>query len=439
MSINRVPPNDIEAEKAVIGTCLFGTDHIYSVVGNVKPEHFYNNHHKAIFKEIEDASTSGDNVDIVTIANRLKRKNILDQAGGLSYLASLTSDVIPGFVDDYCRIIKSMSTSRAVIKESTDIITKAFGGAKESELVDSVNTLAMSLNVEEAKKASSMREMIPDALEYIKECQENDNTIGIPSGITDLDAHTGGFKPSNFVLLAGRPGMGKTSFALKILREAGRAGKRCLIFSLEMTKRRLVNRMISSESRVPGKNMERGMLNQNDWPKINSAASKLGTYDIIIDDSTSLTAGEITSRAKKHAIEKPIDLIVIDYIQLIKSSGGENRHAEITKISASLLALCKDLDAHVMVLSQLNRGCEQRTNKRPVPSDLKESGSLEENADIVLLLYRDEVYNDSPDNTEKGIAEIIIGKGRDIGQRTIKSLFVGDIANFENLHNDGGL
>lgn len=429
----RVPPQDINAEVAILGTCLFGTEHYLEAIESVKSKHFYNNNHRIIFEEVERIASEGGNIDIVTVANGLKERGALETVGGIQYLSGLTSDIMPGFVGDYCRIVKNLSMSRQVIQSSSDILAKAFDGAPHSEIVSSVNDMAMSLHVDDKTKAIPISDLIPETLTEIERWQNMEERPGIPSGLTDLDNHTGGFKKSNLIIVAGRPGMGKTSFALKILRSAGQAGKRCSVFSLEMKKSRLVTRMISSETMIPSTNMERGFLNSADWPKITAAAERIKGYDITIDDSTALTVAEISSRAKMQAIKKPIDLLVIDYIQLIKGTGGETRAAELTKISRSLLALAKDLDCALVVLAQLNRECEKRTNQRPVVSDLKESGAMEEDADMVILLYRDEVYNTSPDNPEKGIAEIIIGKGRDIGQRTVKSAFVGNVAGFEDL------
>ncbi len=434
MTTLNVPPHNVESEQVVIGTCLLGSRAISTAVELLIPEVFYKTSHKIIFSIIAEMHKKSINVDTISVMEVLKNKGSLETIGGVSYLAALTSN-IPSSLDNHCKIIIDASVKRDVIYGFSEVVEMAYNGSSVTDLLDMMHNTALGINGSEKERPISLAELVPKVFADIEEKSKSKKAVfGIRTGLTDLDRHMGGLQKSNYIVIAGRPGMGKTSLALKFVTGAAKEGEGALVFSMEMKNTRLVSRLISMESRVDGRKLSTGFVAEDDWPRITRSCGVLENMSVIIDHSSALSIAELTSKAKKVSMKMNLGVIVVDYIQLMRGSkGSENRTRELTEISAGLLALAKDLDVAVVVLSQLNRNAESRPDKRPMVSDLKESGSIEQDADVVLLLYRDEVYNDDTTNQNKGIAEIIVGKGRDIGMRTVRVGFNGELTEFHNL------
>lgn len=402
---------------------------VAEVVDILEPEDFYSNSHKIIFEKIVELFNSGKNPDLVTLFDALKGRE--DEVGGVIYLSDLTN-CIPVNVPQHCEIIKNLSIKRKIITSFVRIVENAYGDLPIDALLDEINEATLSISKNEKTGPQHISEVLNQSVIEIAVQKENkDPVFGIPTGLADLDGKTGGLHKSEYMIIAGRPGTGKTSLALQFAESAASEGEGVLIFSLEMTAKRLVKRVLSARSGVSGNKIRTGYISDSDMQSITRVASTLSSAPIFIDDTPGLGITEITARAKRLAMQHKIGLIIVDYVQLSKGMRAESRALEIGQISAGLLGLAKSLNVAMVGLSQLNRMVESRQNKRPMISDLKESGSLEQDADVILLLYRDELYNsESPD---KGIAEIIIGKGRDIGNWTIKVGFNGERTQFFNL------
>ena len=431
-----VPPQNLEAEQSILGTALLKPNSVFDILSEIKQSDFYKQSHALIFAAIVDLSAKSEPIDTLTVCNHLKNIGRLEETGGAAYLASLASIVpVASHIKGYTGIVREAALKRRIIFGFSGGVESAYNGTGEIELLNDINDLVLSLRIDDKSDPVLLKDILPAVIDEIDERSKNRNTVhGISTGLEDLDNKTGGLQKSNYIVVAGRPGMGKTSLALKFAESASKANEGVLFFSLEMNNKRLVHRLLSMESKVDSRKFRNGYMGEDDWPKLTHAYGQIIDRPIIIDHSSGLTIAQLTSRAKKAAMRHDIGVIVVDYIQLMKGSrGSENRTRELTEISRGLLALAKDLDIALVVLSQLNRNVESRSEKRPVISDLKESGAMEEDADVVMLLYRDEIYNKNPDNPERGIAEIIIGKGRDIGNWTIKAAFRGETHEFMDL------
>jgi len=423
-----VPPQNIEAEQVVLGSCMLSSDIVPEVVEILIHEDFYRESHKIIFSGITKLFNEGKNPDLVTISQELSAR--LEEIGGAAYLAMLV-DCIPINVPQHCEIIKELAIKRQIINGFTGLIGKAYNNHPLDMLLDEVSDTVLSFSQHEKTGPVHINSFIDAEVDGIEEQKNNrDPVFGIPTGLADLDAKTGGLHKGEYVIIAARPGMGKTTCALQFADSAAEHGEGVLIFSLEMTKERLLRRNLSARSRVHGNKIRTGFINDSEMVRIFHSAEGMKGLNIFIDDTPGLSITQMTARAKRLAMRHKIGLIIVDYIQLATGS-SENRALEIGQISAGLLAMAKSLNVAMVGLSQLNRNLENRPDKRPKISDLKESGALEQDADTILLLYRDEVYNE--DTPEKGIAEIIIGKGRDIGNWTVKTTFQGEITKFGNL------
>ncbi|MEN8237336.1 MAG: replicative DNA helicase [Pseudomonadota bacterium] len=431
---SKVPPQNIEAEQHILGACLISLDRMATAIENLTAEDFYREPHKIIFSTMSGLYANSVEPDMVAVADALNNSGKIEQVGGVAYISSL-ADCIPTKIDHYCKIVKDASVKRRMITELSDIVGKAYNGHDVESLTGALSDAVLSIGSGGKGEPVHISEIVDEAMAEISAQAENKTPVtGISTGLADLDTRMGGLQKSNYVVIAGRPGMGKTSLALKFADQAARDGEGVLIFSMEMKDTRLGKRMLSCASKVSGNSLRTGYVKEAEWAPLTHSAEMLKKSNIYIDDTAALTIAEISARAKKVAIKQPLGLVIVDYIQLSTGSQGDgNRAAELSKISAGLLALAKDLDCSMIVLSQLNRQVENRTDKRPVISDLKESGAIEQDADVVLLLYRDEIYNDSPDNPNKGVAEIIIGKGRDIGNWTVKVGFNGERTEFFDL------
>ena len=436
----KLQPQSIEAERSVIGALLISSDSWDGVAEVVAASDFYRPEHRAIFRQIALLVDRGEPVDVVTVSDRLLATGELDAAGGHTYLAELAEQTpTASNVRAYGKAVRERSVLRQLINAAQDIASAGFNpeGRSSEELVDEAERLIMQIS-ESGQKAGGpqgMEGLLKGAIDRIEELYNTGGDItGLTTGFIDLDRMTSGLQPSDLVIVAGRPSMGKTSFAMNLVENAALASDRPLmVFSMEMPAEQLVIRMLSSLGRIDQSRVRTGKLEQDDWPKLASATEKLKGTQVFIDDTPALTPTELRSRVRKLVREQgDLGMIMVDYLQLMRVAGsGEGRTAEISEISRSLKAIAKEFKVPVVALSQLNRSLEQRPNKRPVNSDLRESGAIEQDADVIMFIYRDEVYNeDSPD---KGVAEIIIGKQRNGPIGSCRLSFQGQFTRFENL------
>lgn len=436
----KLQPQSIEAERSVIGALLIAADSWDGVAEVVAAADFYRPAHRAIFRQIALLVDRGEPVDVVTVSDRLLATGELDAAGGHTYLAELAEQTpTASNVRAYAKAVRERSVLRQLINAAQDIASAGFNpeGRSSEELVDEAERLIMQIS-ESGQKAGgpqSMEGLLKGAIDRIEELYNTGGDItGLTTGFIDLDRMTSGLQPSDLVIVAGRPSMGKTSFAMNLVENAALSSDRPLmVFSMEMPAEQLVIRMLSSLGRIDQSRVRTGKLEQDDWPKLASATDKLKGTQVFIDDTPALTPTELRSRVRKLVREQgDLGMIMVDYLQLMRVAGSnEGRTAEISEISRSLKAIAKEFKCPVVALSQLNRSLEQRPNKRPVNSDLRESGAIEQDADVIMFIYRDEVYNeDSPD---KGVAEIIIGKQRNGPIGTCRLSFQGQFTRFENL------
>lgn len=437
----RIPPHSIQAEQSVLGGLMLSNASWDNVADRVVREDFYRREHQLIFDAIRVLSDQQKPFDVVTLSEELERNGVLDEAGGMSYVGTLASDTPSAAnIRAYADIVREHSVKRQLIRVGTDIADSGFEteGRSVSELLDSAESSVFEIAEQQAKGKSGFQDiknLLTTAMDRIETLYHSDEPItGLSTGFSDLDNMTSGLQKSDLIIVAGRPSMGKTTFAMNLAENVAITGKMPVaVFSLEMPGDQLVMRMLSSLGRIDQHRLRTGKLEDDEWPRLTSAVSILSEAKLHIDDSASLTPTEIRARSRRLMREHgQLGLIVIDYLQLMQAPGaGNNRTEEISVISRSLKALAKELNVPVIALSQLNRNLEQRPNKRPVNSDLRESGSIEQDADIIAFVYRDEVYNEeSPD---KGIAEIIIGKQRNGPIGTCRLTFMGQFTKFENF------
>ncbi len=439
----RVPPHSIEAEQAVLGGLMLAADSWEKVADRIGEDDFYRKDHRLIFRAINELSAKDMPCDAVTLGEWFVAQNLADQVGGMAYVIELANSTPSAAnIAAYADIVREKSVLRQLIDTGTEITGDAFqpDGRTSQELLETAEQKVF--RIAEAgsrgrKGFVSMRSAVKDAFQILHHRYENKGQItGLTTGFTDLDEMTTGLQPSDLVILAARPSMGKTAFALNIAENAAmRTKKAVAVFSMEMSSSQLAFRLISSLGRINQQNLRTGDLAEEEWPRVTSAITMLSEAKIFIDDTPALSPGELRARARRLKREHDLGLIVIDYLQLMQVPGSkENRATEISEISRGLKALAKELDVPVLALSQLNRSLEQRTDKKPVMSDLRESGAIEQDADIIMFIYRDEYYN--ADSTEKGVAEIIIGKQRNGPTGSVKLAFLGQFTKFENLASD---
>ena len=440
----RVPPHSIQAEQAVLGGLMLENGAWDQVADRVGRHDFYRREHQLIFQAIAALAERGKPFDVVTLAEELDHKGELNGAGGFAYLGSLANDTPSAAnIRAYADIVREHSVIRQLIRVGTEIADSGYRpeGRRVPELLDSAEQKVFEIAQQKARDGMGfvpIKSLLTKALNRIELLYERDEPItGVSTGFNDLDEMTSGLQPADLVVIAGRPSMGKTSFAMNIAENVAIKSKLPVaVFSMEMPGESLTMRMISSLGRIDQHRVRTGRLEDSEWPRLTSAVSLLSEAPIFIDDMAALTPTDVRARARRLVREAGgLGVIVIDYLQLMQApSEGETRATEISIISRSLKALAKELNVPVIALSQLNRNLEQRPNKRPVMSDLRESGSIEQDADIVIFIYRDEVYNeDSPD---KGIAEIIIGKQRNGPIGTVRLTFLGQYTKFENFIDD---
>ena len=413
----RIPPHNEEAERCVLGAAMLSKDAMFDVIEEVKADDFYNENHKEIFNAIMDLYRDNKPVDMLTVCEELKTKKALEMVGGRAYIAALTTGV-PSTTNagEYAKIVSEKASLRALIATAEDIMNKGYEGKDDTQ--DILNFAESGIFQIGQKRQKSDYTPIQDVLlrnvEIIDANSRNQGkTVGIPTGFKDLDNLTSGLHRSDLIILAARPAMGKTAFALNIAQQtATKAGASVLIFSLEMSKEQLGQRLLAIQARVEMQKLKTGSLERKDWDRLNMALDELHSSKIFIDDTPGVSIMEMRNKCRRLKAEHGLDLVVIDYLQLMQGDGrSDSRQQEISAISRNLKLLAREMDCPVIVLSQLSRAPELRQDHRPILSDLRESGSIEQDADIVIFLYRDDYYN--PDNTEKhGICEVNLAKHR---------------------------
>ncbi len=435
----KVPPNSIEAEQSLIGGLML--DHLAweKVADVIGADDFYRKDHRLIFSAIANLVETSNPCDVVTVSEYLDNRGELDQAGGLEYIATLANET-PGAANAraYARILRERAVLRALINAGNEISGSAFAtdGRMANELVDEAERLVFKIAEKGARGRlgfKPLKKILPEAVDRIDVLHQSEGDItGVPTGFTEFDKLTAGLQPGELVVIAGRPSMGKTTLAINIAENAAIGSKvPTAIFSMEMPSQQLAFRMISSLGRVDQTHLRTGRFPDEDWSRINTAVQLMSDAPIFIDDSAALSPTDIRARSRRLQREHGLGLIVVDYLQLMEVPGNtENRATEISEISRSLKALAKELELPIIALSQLNRSVEQRTDKRPVMSDLRESGAIEQDADLILFIYREEVYNQ--DTPRKGIADISIAKQRNGPIGDFPLTFVGRYTKFEN-------
>jgi len=436
---NNIPPQSIEAEKAVLGCMLMRDEARIQAFESVKPEFFYNEAHKTVFLSMCELFEKNEKCDLITLTNHLKKKNLLEYAGGLEYLTELV-EMLPtaANIDEYLRIVRDKYLLRAIIENAARIISEASGEPEEIDaFIDKAEATIFEISHHRTGKiAYPLKELVKENIDLIEEIHNKRGYVtGIPTGFVDLDNKTTGFHPADFVIIASRPSMGKTAFACNVALNMNSSANKypVLIFSLEMSKEQLVQRMLCCEAKINLMKLRQGMLSDQDMGNLLLAAGMLEENPIFIDDTPSLNVFEVRARARRLKASEDIQLIIIDYLQLMRSRGrAENRQQEITEISASLKALAKELNVPVIAISQLSRATEQREKKEPFLSDLRESGSLEQDADLVLLLFREDFYK-REEESSNAVANVIIAKQRNGPTGTISLAFLKEFTRFENL------
>ncbi len=440
----RLPPQAIEAEQSILGSMMLDNRFIDDISAELESRDFYRNDHRLIYNEIIRLDEKGEAADVVTVSESLTHQGELDKVGGLAYLGSLAKNTPnAGNVKSYAKIVRERAILRRLIESANDIIQKAYQpeGRTPEEVLDYAESIIFEIAKNNNQAKAGFRKidgLLAEAVDKIEEMFNNKADVtGTSTGFVDLDKQTTGLQPGDLVVVAGRPSMGKTSFSMNLVENAAIAeNKPVLVFSMEMPGTALAARMLASLSRVNSGRLRTGQLESEDWPKLTSAVGILQDKDIYIDDTPALSPLEVRTRARRIAAEHPegIGLVMLDYLQLMRGndgqSGNDNRTTEISNITRALKGLAKELECPVIILSQLNRSLEQRPNKRPVMSDLRESGAIEQDADIIMFIYRHEVYE--PDTDQKGIAEIIIGKQRNGPIGTIRLAWLGEFTRFEN-------
>ena len=441
-ALHKVPPQNLEAEESVLSAILLDNSTLLDVLETLEPEDFYRSAHAKMFTAITELFAKNEPVDLVTLANILKEKGQLEEIGGATYLAKLV-DTAPLAVNaqHYARIIRDKAALRKLIEHSNAITARCFEDSGDvDDVIDFAEKAVFEIAGNKNKKSFyPLSQIIGHSIDALEERQGNKTLVtGVSTGFSRLDNLTSGFQGSDLIILAARPSMGKTALALNIARNAAiDANTPVAIFSIEMSKEQLSMRLLCAEARIDSSRLRSGFFSREDWVSLTNAAEVLSDADIYIDDSPDLTAMSIRAKARRLKMDKNLGLVIIDYLQLMKGrSSAERRDLEISEISRGLKALAKELDIPVLALSQLNRKLEERHDKRPQLSDLRESGALEQDADVVAFIYRDEVYNKDENNPNKGIAELLLKKQRNGPTGDVKLAFISTYTRFEDLADD---
>ena len=429
-------PHNLEAEKAVLGAVLIDNEQFNRAAELIDSPDFYRHAHQQIFDKMVSLTDRDEVIDLVTLKEELDRAGNLNEVGGPAYIAALVDGVPKSTnVEYYAKIVKEKATLRSLIGSANKILTTAYQAeADASEQLDLAGQAIFQITDDRLKGGfESLRDLVPGGFKTLEKLQEQQSFLtGVPSGFTDLDRLTSGFQPSDLVIIAARPSMGKTSLALNIAQHVGTKTEKTVgVFSLEMSKQQLFLRMLTAEARIESQKFRGGFLSSEEYKKLSEALGALGEAKVFIDDSASISVLEMRAKARRLQQEHGLDLLIIDYLQLMQGRGRfENRNLELASISRSLKSLAKELKAPVVALSQLSRAPESRSEHRPQLSDLRESGALEQDADVVLFIYREDQYDRKPEN--ENTAEVIIGKQRNGPTGTVRLAFLDKITRFEN-------
>lgn len=435
--VERIPPQNIDAEKSVLGAMMLEKDVLFDTLEVVKEEDFYSEAHREIFAAIWELYKENSAVDLLTVCEKLKKRKALDMVGGRAYVAELTSGV-PSTANavEYAKIVSEKAIVRQMIKTSESITERAYDSkADPKDILEFAESGIFKIAQRNQKSDyTSIQDVLAENLKQIDEAANNqDKLVGIPTGFKDLDEKLNGLQKSNLVIIAARPSMGKTALALNIAQQtAVKAKSSVIIFSLEMSKEQLGQRLLAVQSRVEMQKLQRGALDMKDWERVNLALDEMQDAAIVIDDTPGISIMEMKNKCRRLKVEKGLDLIVLDYLQLMSSpEKSDSRQQEISAISRQLKLLAREMDCPVIALSQLSRAPEQRMDHRPNLSDLRESGAIEQDADVVLFLYRDDYYN--KDNSEKpGICEVNIAKNRSGPTDTVELTWVARYTKFSD-------
>ena len=431
MELGKIPPNDVESEQAVIGSMLTDKEAVSAAIEVLKPEDFYREDNRTIFEAILNLYGRSEPIDIITLKSELSSMGKFEAVGGLEYIAELP-DKVPttANVEQYIKIVEEKSVLRNLIKTANEIITLGYDQTQEVDgIIDGAEKKIFEVMQKKNQKGyTPIKDILVETFTELEQLYNQKQRItGIPTGFSDLDFRTSGLHNSDLILVAARPAMGKSAFALNIATNAAvRAKVPVAIFSLEMSKEQMTSRILCSEAMVDSNKVRTGKIDDEEWSKLAAASGELSEANIYIDDTPGISIMEIRAKCRKMKIEKNIGLVVIDYLQLVQGSGkrGGSREQEIAEISRSLKILAKEINVPVIALSQLSRAPEQRPDHRPMLSDLRESGSIEQDADIVMFLYRDDYYNE--DSEKKNIAEVILAKHRAGSTGTVELLWLGN-------------
>ena len=441
MDIGKVPPHDTEAEQAVIGSMLTDKEAIISAIEVLKEEDFYREDNRIIYHAILNLYNRAEPVDIITLKAELSSLGQLDAVGGIEFLATLP-DKVPttANVEKYIKIVEEKSILRNLLKTANEIIQLGYDETQDVDMImdQAEKKIFNTIQSRNQKGYSSMKDILVDTFTELEQLyNQKQHITGVPTGFADLDYKTAGLHNSDLILVAARPAMGKSAFALNIASYAAtRAKIPVMIFSLEMSKEQMANRILCSEAMVDSNKVRTGKIDDDEWTKLAEASGELSEAQIFIDDTPGISIMEIRAKCRKLKLEKDLGLVVIDYLQLVQGSGkrGSSREQEIAEISRSLKILAKEINVPVIALSQLSRAPEQRPDHRPMLSDLRESGSIEQDADIVMFLYRDDYYNE--DSEKKNIAEVILAKHRSGSTGTVELLWLGNYTKFANKYKE---
>jgi len=437
-AVNKIPPHNLEAEQSVLGAILLDRDALNKAMEVISPDDFYHGAHRIIYRCMLDLDDRNEPIDLITLTNYLRDRGDLEKAGGASYISSLLNQTnTTANIKYHSRIVKEKSLLRSLLESSNEIMARVYeGGLDAEDMVDYAEQRIFEISEKRISVSfEKMDSLLGDTFKTIEELYSKKYAItGVPSGFSDLDKITTGFQSGDLIIIGGRPGMGKTAFCLNIAQNVALKAKMPVaIFSLEMSKKQLAMRMLCSEARVDSNRVRTGYISKEDWPALTRAAGDLSSADIFIDDSSYLSVLEMRAKARRLKREHGLGLVIIDYIQLMKGRERlERREQEISEISRSLKALAKELEVPVIALSQLNRLVEQRRPPIPTLADLRESGAIEQDADVILFLYRDEYYyRDKSDN--KGVAEVHIAKQRNgPAGVSVKLSFISEYTRFED-------
>ena len=439
MELGKIPPNDVEAEQAVIGSMLTERDAVISAIEVLKEEDFYREDNKTIYEAILNLYNRSEPIDIITLKAELTSMGMFDKIGGLEYIVGLPEKVpTTANVEKYISIVKEKSELRRLIKAANEIIEQGYDPTENiDDIMNSAEKKIFNIMQDKDQKSySPIKDVLIDAFTELEQLyNQKQHITGVPTGFIDLDYKTAGLHNSDLILIAARPAMGKSAFALNIATNAALKAKvPAVLFSLEMSKEQMVNRILCSEAMVDSNKVRTGKIDDDDWIKLADTMGDLSEAPIYIDDTPGISINEIRAKCRKLKLEKNIGLVVIDYLQLVQGSSKRaqgSREQEISEISRSLKILAKEINVPVIALSQLSRAPEQRPDHRPMLSDLRESGAIEQDADIVMFLYRDDYYNE--DSEDKGLAEVIVAKHRAGSTGTVKLVWLGNYTKFANM------